>query len=92
MEKIRKFTQVQAKSVGERLGVQWDRFEVEQFWKGMEVELEHGFENPVTNITNNDQLLTGKIALAHLNELPDYYDRLEAMEREAEEYWGSKQV
>jgi len=57
---------------------------------GMEVELEHGKINELTNVTNNDLLITGKIALAHLNEFPDYYDRLENMENEAERYWDSK--
>lgn len=53
----------------------------------MDVELEHGTIDPATNVTNDDPIMTGKIALAHLNEFPDYYDRLEEMEEEAEEYW-----
>ena len=57
---------------------------------GMDVELEHGKINELTNVTNDDPLLTGKIALAHLNEFPDYYDRLENMENEAEKYWDNK--
>ena len=51
---------------------------------GLEVELEHGLRDPETNVTNNDLILTGKIALAHLNEIPDYYTRLNKMEKEAE--------
>ncbi len=50
---------------------------------GMNVELEHGSRDPSTDVTGNDPLLTGKIALAHLNEFPDYYTRLTAMENEA---------
>jgi len=57
---------------------------------GMDVELEHGKIDELTNVTNDDPLLTGKIALAHLNEFPDYYDRLETMENEAEIYWDNK--
>ncbi len=53
----------------------------------MNVELEHGLRDLHTNVSNDDPLITGKIALAHLNEFPDYYDRLEKMEKEAEEYW-----
>jgi len=53
----------------------------------MDVELEHGTRDSLTNVTNDDPLMIGKIALAHLNEFPDYYDRLEKMEREAEEFW-----
>jgi hypothetical protein len=55
---------------------------------GMDVELEHGKVDPHTNVSDDDPLVTGKIALAHLNEFPDYYDRLTKMEEEAEEYWG----
>ncbi len=59
---------------------------MDQFRRGMDVELEHGSRDPATNVTNDDPLMTGKIALAHLNEFTDYYDRLEKMESEAEEY------
>jgi len=84
------FTEEQAKEIGEKLGITWDKFDVEQFRRGMDVELEHGTENSVTNVTDNDPLTTGKIALAHLNEFPDYYTRLDKMEKEAEEYWENK--
>jgi hypothetical protein len=84
------FSYEDAKAIGEKLGIKWDKFDVEQFRMGMDVELEHGSENKLTNVTDNDPLLTGKIALAHLNEFPDYYDRLEEMEEEAEEFWEKK--
>jgi len=77
----------QAKTVGEQLGVVWDKFDVAQFNRGMNVELEHGTRDPNTNVTNDDPLMTGKIALAHLNEFPDYYTRLDEMEVEADKYW-----
>ncbi len=77
----------EAKAIGEKLGLKWDKFDVDQFRRGMEVELEHGSRDSLTNITNDDPLMTGKIALAHLNEFPDYYDRLEKMEKEADEFW-----
>ena len=54
--------------------------DLDQFRRGMEVELEHGRRSPDTNVTNDGLIQTGKIALAHLRELPDYYDRLAAME------------
>ena len=81
------FTTEQAKEIGEKLGIKWDKFDVEQFRRGMDVELEHGTVDPNTNVSNDDPLVTGKIALAHLNEFPDYYTRLDRMEEEAEEYW-----
>ena len=84
----KKFTNEQAKAIGDSLGIKWDRFDVDQLRRGMDVELEHGLCDNSTNVSNDDALTTGKIALAHLNEFPDYYDRLEKMEEEAEKYWG----
>ena len=78
------FTKEQAKEIGETLGIDWSKFDVEQFRMGMDVELEHGSRDPSTDVTGNDPILTGKIALAHLNEFADYYTRLAAMEAEAE--------
>lgn len=78
------FTAEEAKKIGDRLGIIWDKFDVDQFRMGMDVELEHGLCDPSTNVSNDDPMITGKIALAHLNEIPDYYDRLEKMEEGAE--------
>jgi len=85
-----RFTAEEAKEVGEKIGIKWDKFDVDQFRRGMDVELEHGTIDPSTNVTNDDPILTGKIALAHLNEFPDYYYRLEEMEDKAEEFWEKK--
>lgn len=81
-----KFTIDDARSIGERIGIDWQTspFDVEQFRMGMEVELEHGLHDPETNVTGDDPVTTGKIALAHLKEFPDYYTRLKKMEAEAE--------
>jgi len=78
------FTNEEAKQIGEALGIEWSRFDVEQYRMGLDVELEHGLVDPHTNVTNDDLMVTGKIALAHLNELSDYYTRLDKMEKEAE--------
>lgn len=78
------FTAKEAKRIGETLDIDWSKFDVEQYRMGLDVELEHGLVDPHTNVTNDDPIITGKIALAHLNEFPDYYTRLEKMEREAE--------
>jgi hypothetical protein len=83
------FTPEQAKEVGEGLGIDWSKWDIEQFRRGMDVELEHGTEDPNTNVTDDDPVITGKIALAHLNEFPDYYTRLDAMEAEAHKAWGT---
>ena len=74
-----------AKRIGDSLGVDWTKFDVEQFRMGLDVELEHGSRELSTNVTNDDEITTGKIALAHLNEFPDYYTRLQKMESQAKE-------
>ena len=85
MNKSKKsFSTEEAKKVGETLGVNWSKFNVEQLRMGMDVELEHGMRDQHTNVTNDDSMITGKIALAHLNEFSDYYTRLDKMEKEAE--------
>ncbi len=84
MTSKKRFTAEEAKRIGESLGIDWTKFDVEQYKMGLDVELEHGLVDPHTNVTNDDPTITGKIALAHLNEFPDYYTRLEKMEKEAE--------
>jgi hypothetical protein len=80
------FTLNEARTAGERIGIDWDAspFDLEQFRKGMDIELEHGTRDPETNVTGDDVTMTAKIARAHLNEFPDYYTRLAKMEAEAE--------
>jgi DNA-directed RNA polymerase alpha subunit len=86
------FTADQAREVGERIGIDWSssKFDVEQLRMGMDVELEHGTHDPDTNVTDDDIVVTAKIARAHLNEFPDYYTRLAVMEAEAEAYWAKQ--
>lgn len=85
MAKNTSFTAEDARDVGEQIGVDWasSPFDVEQFRMGMNVELEHGLHDLMTNVTDSDPLVTGKIALAHLKEFSDYYTRLDRMEEEA---------
>ena len=82
------FAKEDAKKTGIKLGIKWDKFNVDQFRRGMNVELEHGKIDANTNVSNDGFLITGKIALAHLNEFPDYYDRLKQMEKEAKKFWS----
>lgn len=79
-----------ARRVGDEIGVDWSRYDLEQFRSGMEVELEHGTRDPQTDVTGDDLLVTGKIALAHMKEFSDYYERLERMEQEAERDWAAR--
>jgi len=90
MSNKKSFSSDEAKKIGEQLGIKWDKFDVEQFRMGMDVELEHGLISPATNVTDDDPLTTGKIVLAHLEEFSDYYTRLEKMENEAYEFWGKE--
>jgi hypothetical protein len=82
----RGFIETEARAVAAEIGLDLDvaEFDVDAFRRGMDVELEHGMRDPETNVTNDDPKITGMIAWAHLKELPDYYERLEAMERVAE--------
>ena len=81
------FSAEEARRVGEEIGIDWSSvpFDVEQFRMGMDVELEHGLHDLLTNVTDSDPVVTGKIALAHLHEFPDYYSRLARMEEEAKQ-------
>ena len=84
MSSRKSFTTEEAKEIGEKLGIDWNKFDIEQYRMGLDIELEHGKIDPHTNVTGDDPILTGKIALAHLNEITDYYTRLAEMEEEAE--------
>ena len=84
MTDSREFTAEEARSIGMRLGLDWTKIDFEQFRRGLEVELEHGARDAETNVTNDDLILTGKIAWAHLKEIRDYYTRLDRLEAEAE--------
>jgi hypothetical protein len=92
MSNRKSFSSEQARDAGERVGIDWASapFDVEQFRMGMDVELEHGLHDSVTNVTDDDPLVTAKIALAHLNEFPDYYTRLARMEAQAEREQDSR--
>jgi hypothetical protein len=92
-EPKKEFTSEEARRFGEEIGINWSTapFDVEQFRIGMNVELEHGLHDLVTNVTDDDPHVTAKIAHAHLNELPDYYTRLERMEEEAKRDWEQRQ-
>jgi uncharacterized protein DUF5661 len=83
------FTAEEARRFGEEIGIDWASapFDVDQFRIGMNVELEHGLHDLLTNVSDDDPHVTAKIALAHLNEFPDYYTRLERLEEEAKRDW-----
>lgn len=86
MSESGRFTEEEARRFGAEVGIDWESapFDVDQFRREMEVELEHGSRDPATDVTGDDPIVTAKIALAHLNEFPDYYTRLDRMEAEAE--------
>lgn len=81
-----RITSDEARAAGEQIGIDWETspFDVTEFQMGMNVELEHGSQDPATDVTGDDPILTAKIALAHLNEFADYYTRLAVMEAEGE--------
>jgi len=84
---MKKFTENEAKKIGNTLKIDWKEVSRDQFTKGINVEVEHGSKDPQTNVTDNDGKLTGEIALAHLKEFPDYYTRLGKMEKVAKDHF-----
>ena len=90
MSARKRFSTDEARQIGEQVGIDWADapFDVDQFRRGLDVELEHGLHDVGTNVTDDDPLVTGKIALAHLREFPDYYTRLEQMEEQAKRELG----
>jgi hypothetical protein len=92
MSKPKQFSPDEARRIGDSLSIDWSQVDLEQFRMGLFVELEHGTKDPETNVTNDDMGLTGKIALAHLKEFPDYYTRLAALEAEADKQWAKKRA
>ena len=87
----KQFTSEEARRIGDQIGVDWDKIPLEEFRMGLAVELEHGVHDVQTNVSDDDEIVTGKNALAHLKEFPDYYTRLEQMEQEAEAYWDAQE-
>lgn len=90
---MKKVSLNEALGIAEKLGIDFSKagFTQEEFLEGMQIELEHGLVDPATNVTNDDLLITGKIALAHLNEVPRYYNEdigLEAWEHAIEAFQG----
>jgi len=85
-----KFNEADARAVGDTLGINWGEIPLDEFTKGINVELEHGKRYRETDVTKDDRFVTGKIAWAHLKEFPDYYTRLHAMEKEADAFWKQK--
>lgn len=84
------FSKEEAAAIALLLGIDFtkSKFDLDEFWMGVNTELEHGTQSSQTNVTGDDPLITGKIALAHLNEFPDYYKRLKVLEEEAKAYWN----
>jgi hypothetical protein len=86
------FSVDEARRYGSEIGIDWETspFDAEQFRMGMDVELEHGLHDALTNVSDDDPHVTAKIALAHLNEFPDYYTRLDSMEEQAKRDWAAR--
>ncbi|GHH98818.1 DUF5661 family protein [Neobacillus kokaensis] len=83
------FSKEEATAIALLLGINFSKskFDLDEFWMGVNTELEHGKISSQTNVSGDDPIITGKIALAHLNEFPDYYKRLKVLEEEAKAYW-----
>lgn len=89
MSHAKKFTTEEARQIGDKIGIDFNKFDLEQFRMGLAIELEHGADDPETNVTDSDLEVTGKITWAHLKEIPDYYTRLNKMEKSAKSPKGN---
>jgi hypothetical protein len=87
---MKKITLNEAKKVGDKLNIDFNVIDIKEWRDGMQIELEHGTHNKKTNVTGNDLMKTGKIALAHILEMKDYYIRLKKMEEQGNKYWANK--
>lgn len=87
---MKSFSSDEAQKIGESIGINFKEVNIDEFTMGLAVELEHGSHDPDTNVIDDNYLLAGKIAWAHLKEIPDYYTRLAKMEAEGEAYWEEK--
>ncbi|WP_180960295.1 DUF5661 family protein [Neobacillus cucumis] len=87
---VKSYSKEEAAAIALLLGIDFNKskFNLDEFWMGVNTELEHGKISSQTNVTGDDPIITGKIALAHLNEFPDYYKRLKVLEEEAKAYWN----
>jgi hypothetical protein len=88
--RVQSFSKEEAAAIAILLGINFNKskFDLDEFWIGVNTELEHGEISSQTNVTGDNPIITGKIALAHLNEFPDYYKRLKVLEKEAKVYWN----
>lgn len=78
------YTKKEILEAAKMLGITFKEFDLDDLITGVNIELEHGTISPSTNVTNDNLILTMKIALAHLNEFPNYYNKsygLPALER-----------
>ncbi len=91
---VKNFSLAEALNIAKQLGIDFNKvqFTPDEFLEGLNIELEHGTEYPHTNVSNDNPLTTGKIALAHLNETPLYYNSdigLEAFEHALKSFKGN---
>jgi len=86
-----KITKSQAQKLAKHFKIDLDIVDFDEWHYGLNVELEHGKKfNIITNLTNDNQIMTAKIVISHLLEFPDYYKRLQKFEASADKYWSNK--
>ena len=90
MSDYKQFSESEAKTIGDKIGINWSPVDIDEFRVGLSVELEHGSHDPETNVIDDNEEMAGKIAWAHLKEIRDYYTRLDKMEKEGETYWEAQ--
>lgn len=88
MKNRKQISSEEAQRIGESLHLDWDRIDLEQFRQGLMGEVDQANMDPETGRTYDSILLSGKLVVAHMQEFPDYFTRLEKLKAEADEHWA----
>ena len=86
MKKRKQISSDEARRIGEALHLDWDRIDLEQFRQGLMGEVDQANMDPETGRTYDSVLLSGKLVVAHMQEFPDYFTRLEKLKAEADRH------
>jgi hypothetical protein len=86
MKKRKQISPADAKRIGEALHLDWDHVDLEQFRQELMGKQTQEIGDPETALTHDGVLQTGQVVLAHMEEFPDYFSRLEKLRAEADDY------
>ncbi len=86
MKKRKQISSEEARRIGDALHIDWDQVGLEQFRRDLMGARKQSASDPEIDPAYDGVLLSGKIVLAHMQEFPDYFNRLQKLKAEADEY------